>query len=491
MAFAYRRTDSKYWWMCWTDASGVEKRESSKTSEEAEAKALADELEAQARAGVRRQVLGALTVHRFYEETWLPLQKVVNQWHWKAMQGHMTCHFLPTFGAWAIADLATDDGEVALLDWVVCLREHLSDRDGTPLAPRTVRNIASTVRAFFLDAEDQKVVSRNPTARWRAKRHLPAIQDKHRGWRKSAGFQLADVVTLTTDPRIPEDRRTEYVFGFLTGVRPGERINARWRNLNRSTPRLWRLTLDSAFNSPMQREKTTKTDAELNIPVHPVLQRLLDRWWSTGWAEFMGRSPTPDDLIFPRHDGKHRLVSGTYKAFKSDCLTVGVPPQRQYESRATFRGLADAGGAAERDLDMITHPKPVTGPEFYRRLELKWPRLCDAVLAIPVSAWEGTPGAVQWPPALSAPPTPPGSTPSAPPSLPEAASDASAGEVTVEVTSRVTVPGAPKDKTPTSLVDAGAEMEREKGFEPSTLALARRCSTTELFPQELSRRAGL
>ena len=25
-------------------------------------------------------------------------------------------------------------------------------------------------------------------------------------------------------------------------------------------------------------------------------------------------------------------------------------------------------------------------------------------------------------------------------------------------------------------------MEREKGFEPSTLALARRCSTTELFP---------
>ena len=29
------------------------------------------------------------------------------------------------------------------------------------------------------------------------------------------------------------------------------------------------------------------------------------------------------------------------------------------------------------------------------------------------------------------------------------------------------------------------EMEREKGFEPSTLALARRCSTTELFPRNL------
>ena len=32
-------------------------------------------------------------------------------------------------------------------------------------------------------------------------------------------------------------------------------------------------------------------------------------------------------------------------------------------------------------------------------------------------------------------------------------------------------------------------MEREKGFEPSTLALGRRCSTTELFPQNSSKLA--
>ena len=30
--------------------------------------------------------------------------------------------------------------------------------------------------------------------------------------------------------------------------------------------------------------------------------------------------------------------------------------------------------------------------------------------------------------------------------------------------------------------DKKRRLEREKGFEPSTLALARRCSTTELFP---------
>lgn len=33
-------------------------------------------------------------------------------------------------------------------------------------------------------------------------------------------------------------------------------------------------------------------------------------------------------------------------------------------------------------------------------------------------------------------------------------------------------------------------MERETGFEPATLALARRCSTTELFPLEWNREEG-
>lgn len=37
--------------------------------------------------------------------------------------------------------------------------------------------------------------------------------------------------------------------------------------------------------------------------------------------------------------------------------------------------------------------------------------------------------------------------------------------------------------TVTTKEDDTVSMERETGFEPATLALARRCSTTELFPQ--------
>ena len=82
-------------------------------------------------------------------------------------------HFLPAFGSRPVAGLATDEGEVELLDWLLGLREHKSKRDGTPIAPRTVRNVASVVRVFFADAMERKVIRKNPTATWDADRHLP------------------------------------------------------------------------------------------------------------------------------------------------------------------------------------------------------------------------------------------------------------------------------------------------------------------------------
>ncbi|MGB8931737.1 MAG: hypothetical protein WCC48_10870 [Anaeromyxobacteraceae bacterium] len=53
MAFVYKRSDSKLWWMRWTAANGAEQRASSKTEVEPDAKALADELDGQARNAAR------------------------------------------------------------------------------------------------------------------------------------------------------------------------------------------------------------------------------------------------------------------------------------------------------------------------------------------------------------------------------------------------------------------------------------------------------
>ncbi len=64
----------------------------------------------------------------------------------------------------------------------------------------------------------------------------------------------------------------------------------------------------------MRREKSTKTGATLHVPIHPVLQGMLERWWDEGWARYMGRAPQPDDLIFPREEAGlpsiHPLLCG-------------------------------------------------------------------------------------------------------------------------------------------------------------------------------------
>ncbi len=338
--------------------------------------------------------------------------------------------------------------------------QHRSKRDGTAIASRTVRNVASAVRVFFADAYERKVIRRNPTAGWNAERHLPAIEDKQRGWRERAGFSLEQVVSLTTDPRLPEDRRALYALRFLGGPRPGEAANARWRNLDRTRRPLWRLTLEAAFNSPMRREKSTKTGATLHTPIHPVLQGMLEEWWDEGWARYMGRAPQADDLIFPRDDGKQRLVSGSYKQFMQDLETLGLPAQRQYESRSTFRNLALSAGASEFHVNLITHPKPKRASDFYTRLEMQWPGMCEAVVAIDAAAWDGRAAA---PLALR---QAQGEREvrvlgSATATLGDPAGD----EVTVEVTERVTVEGTAKEKPPTSLRKSGVTLEREKGFE--------------------------
>jgi len=431
VAFVFRRKGIQYWWMCWTDAEGKEERESSKFTDRDKAQALVEEIDRQERAKARRKEMGALTVEKFFDDTWVSLRRRRRPFAWRSDMLMLKAHFLPAFGSRAVADLATDEGEVELLDWLLGLREHKSKRDGTPIAPRTVRNVASVVRVFFADAMERKAIRKNPTATWDADRHLPPIEDKKRGWRSLAGFSLDQVVVLTSDSRIPEDRRALYALRFLSGLRPGETSNARWRDLDRSKRPLWRLTLESSFNSPMRMEKATKTGASLHVPVHPVLQRMLEAWEARGFEEFMGRKPEAGDFIFPRGDGKQRLVSGTYKQFKADLETVGIATQRQYESRSTFRNLALSAGASEFHLNLITHPKPKRASDFYTRLEMQWPGMCEAVLAIDPAAWEGTPATV------------------------------TSDEVTIRVTNKGTI----KEKPPITLGIIGGTMEREKGFE--------------------------
>ena len=224
-------------------------------------------------------------------------------------------------------------------------------------------------------------MTRNPTSCWDADRHFPQSRTRSTDGDIHAGFMLEQVVRMTTDnafgrPAGPISLR------FLGGPRPGEAANARWRDLDRSKKPLWRLTLEQSFDGPAVQEKSTKTLATLTFPIHPVVQKLLFAWKTEGWEKFMGRPPTPADFLFPREDGKQRLVERRLQAVPRGPLCGRVLPAASYESRSTFRNLAMSAGATEFHLNLITHPKPKKASDFYTRLEMQWPKMCEAVLAI-------------------------------------------------------------------------------------------------------------
>jgi integrase len=392
MASVYTKQGTPFLYVKWINEHGKEQRASTRTADPVKARAMADEIErrlARAKTPASPLLPGAgPTVRSFVEETWLPLRRQRRKFAWKTDESRLEHHFLPEFGDRALADLATDDGEVELLDWLtVRLPTHPAKRDGKPIAARTVWNVASVVSVLFADARERRVIPRDPTAVWDAARHLPPKRDKNPGWRANAYFRLDEVVALTTDPRVPEDRRVLYAVRYLGGLRPGEAANLRWRDLDRTVEPLPRLTVSSAFNSAYRVEKETKTGAVMQVPVHPVLDAVLAAWEREGWARFIGRPQTPSDLLIPAQSGQQRLVQVTREAFLRDLAVLGLPPRRQYESRATFRNLARAHGAPKDMVNQITHPSPEAAADHYDRVEVLWPAMCRAVLAIPADPW--------------------------------------------------------------------------------------------------------
>ena len=197
---------------------------------------------------------------------------------------------------------------------------------------------------------------------------------------------------MISDPRIPPDRQVVYGLELLAGVRPGEAAALRWRHYDPVVTPLGKLLVAKSYNTRKNREKSTKTDAVKHVPVHPVLAAMLAEWKLGGWAEMIGRAPTPDDLIVPLPpDAAERRRSRDGEPFRghdysgkrwreADLPALGWRHRRHYDMRATFITLAIEDGA---DADVIetrvTHTRKSRNAfDGYNR-GLHWERTCAEI----------------------------------------------------------------------------------------------------------------
>jgi hypothetical protein len=68
--------------------------------------------------------------------------------------------------------------------------------------------------------------------------------------------------------------------------------------------------------------------------------------------------------------------------FHADLKALKIPLQRQYENRSTFRNLLLRAGAQEFHVNLMTHAPVKQASDYYTRLEMQWPAMCEAILRL-------------------------------------------------------------------------------------------------------------
>lgn len=340
---------------------------------EAEAEAVLAEALAKLQADDAIAVAGDATVKAF-GKGWVAGRKARGKLEWIHEQSHLEYFLYPKLGARPLAEIR----DVELLDWARGL-EKATGPSGKHPSPAYVRKITATVRALFKEAVRRHLIERSP-AIWE-ETDLPELEANARVL--GAGFDLEQVRALVYDPRVPEDRRVLYAVEFMTGMRTGEAAARTWADWEPTyRGELGRLVVATAYNTRHRILKSTKTRVEKWVPVHPALAELLTAWKAEGWERYRGRAPKAEDLIVPAHGGKPRNNAYSWRCFRDDLVTLGIPHQRHYESRSTFVNLAEAGGADPTDVHRLTHASLGEAKDLYRRVPQLWPRLCAVVRCI-------------------------------------------------------------------------------------------------------------
>jgi integrase len=181
--------------------------------------------------------------------------------------------------------------------------------------------------------------------------------------------------SLVSDVRIPFDRRVLYALAALTGQRIGEVIGRRWRDYDPSVEPLGVLFVHSQYD-----DQPLKTGNPRQVPVHPVLAKILAEWKLDGFAKYYGHHPLPDDFIVPNKEGGCRTYNQVDKAMRRDCDRIGVPLKGTHACRRFFITYARADGAREDVIERVTHNAKGTMVDQYTYFG--WEVLCEAVLCL-------------------------------------------------------------------------------------------------------------
>jgi len=333
-----------------------------------------DKIAAGAELGEAEQ--GPLTVAR-YAERWIDERKKLGLEDWASDESRLRHHVLPVLGLMQLDQVRPRH--------VAELVKKL--RMTGKLAPKTIYNIYSVVKALFRDAHLGDLIEATPCIL--TKYQLGENTDKDPEWRATAVYTRDELEWLISDSRIPWDRQVLYALEGIAALRHGEAAGLRWKHYDSTLQPLGRLMVATSYNKGKTKTKRTRI-----MPVHSTLAAMLAEWKLRGWPEMMGRQPTPEDLVVPMPRGpktplgKMRTKNDSYKRLCTDLEELGLRHRRGHDLRRTMISLARTDGARKDLLELCTHNPGKKQSTIDVYTEFPWEALCGEVAKFKVRRLE-------------------------------------------------------------------------------------------------------
>jgi integrase len=324
-----------------------------------------------------------------YAKQWLDARRGRGLDSWADDESRIKHHVLPAIGNMPLGELRPRHIKEMLEQAASRPARRGGDAKLAPsgdhrLSPRSLRHVYAVTRNMLGDAVIDELIDSSPCVL--KTHHLPSNRDAVPAWRETAVFTIPEIEALMADARIPHVRRVIYATLALTGMRAGEAAARRWRDINRSTQPLWTLNVVTSISRRTKKEKAaTKVEGVVRyVPVHAVLQQVLDGWQKTGWPQMMGRRPVLGDLLFPGEALGGFRTSVLLQDLLKDLDILGLRRRRLHDLRRSFVSLCRSHGARQDIVQWISHGPGKSIVDIYT--SFPWSTLCEEVAKVRIAA---------------------------------------------------------------------------------------------------------
>jgi integrase len=233
------------------------------------------------------------TLEEWSTEQWLPtMRSQVKPTTWDAYDRNMRLHILPTLGGVRLQDLTP-----ARLNKLYAQLLETSNGRGGKLSAKTVRNLHTIVHKALADAVDQGLVVQNPAHRARPPKLGKLGVHELRFWTPE---QLREFLAIVDGTRL----EAAWHVAALTGMRRGEVLGLRWKDLDFDAARLSIRHTIVEVSYEVQ-SSTPKTHQARVIDLDPgTVERLLAHRERQAEERLeWGSEYEGNDLVFCRQNG--------------------------------------------------------------------------------------------------------------------------------------------------------------------------------------------